>query len=133
MPAEDAEIVAALCHQLGYERTADQIRAWLGQTNSSLQDRGAFVASVGDRVSGWIEVSICRHLQADEYALIGGLVVDEDFRGRKIGRQLCRRAEAWARERRVPTMRVTSRIARTDAHRFLSRQRLRGGQNISGV
>ena len=88
MPAEDVEIVAALCHQLGYERTADQIRAWLGQTNSSLQDRAPFVASVGDRVFGWIEVSICHHLQADEYALIGGLVVDEDFRGRKIGRQL---------------------------------------------
>lgn len=120
MRAEDAEIVAALCRQLGYERTAGQIRAWLAEANSA-QDRAAFVASVGDHVAGWIEVSICHPLQSDAYALIGGLVVDEHFRGRKIGQQLCRQAEGWAREHGVPTMRVTSRSTRSGAHRFYLR------------
>lgn len=116
---EDAEAVAVLCHQLGYERTADEVRAWLA--NSVSQTQAAFVACVGRHVAGWIEVSICHHLQSDKYALIGGLVVDERFRGRRIGQYLCTHAEAWARERGVPVMRVTSRSTRADAHRFYLR------------
>lgn len=121
MRLEDAETAAELAHQLGYERTAEQIRAWLSALHADHRAQAAFVACVDDQVAGWIDVSVHHHLQSEPYALIGGLVVDEHFRGRNIGQKLCRHAEEWAWAHGLKTIRVTSRSTRTDAHRFYLR------------
>ena len=82
------------------------------------QSQAAFVAELADKVIGWIEVSIQHRLQSAPYALIGGLVVKEGFRNRKVGLRLCEQAEAWSWEHGVSVIRVTSRSTRLDAHRF---------------
>ena len=114
----DAEQVALLSAQLGYSRPADAVRRWIEQLTSRSSEQCAFVACVGGAICGWIEVSVQRRIQSEAFALIGGLVVKQDLRGRGIGRLLCAHAEQWSRKRQLSRMRVTSRSTRADAHRF---------------
>lgn len=120
MALGDAEVVAALTGQLGYERTATDIARWI-QAMAGVEEQAALVGCVDGAVVGWIELSIERRLQTAPFALIGGLVVADGVRGRGIGRRLCEAAEDWARERGMDKLRVTSRSTRPDAHRFYLR------------
>jgi GNAT superfamily N-acetyltransferase len=117
----DAEQVAVLALQLGYERSTEQILLWINAWDAAMQ--AVYVACRGDEVLGWIEVSIVTHLQSDRHTLIGGLVVKDGTRGLGIGRLLCEEAERWTLAQDITTVRVTSRSTRKDAHRFY----LRGG------
>ncbi|HWE87417.1 MAG TPA: GNAT family N-acetyltransferase [Terracidiphilus sp.] len=121
MNAGDAEAVARLTSQLGYERTAERIGAWIMAAAARPGEQAAFVACADGEVVGWIEVSVERRLQSEPFAMIGGLVVREGERGRGTGRRLCQAAENWAWERGLRTVRVTSRSTREDAHRFYLR------------
>ncbi|HKF46477.1 MAG TPA: GNAT family N-acetyltransferase [Terracidiphilus sp.] len=120
MEPADAEAVAALTRQLGYERGPEEIRAWIAEAGPD-DRQAAFVARLEGKVVGWIEVSAERKLQSAPFALIGGLVVDEGVRSRGIGLVLLRHAEGWAWERGLERVRVTSRSTREAAHRFYLR------------
>jgi GNAT superfamily N-acetyltransferase len=120
MTAKDAEPVAELADQLGYRRSGTAVRQWL-ESLSDRSEQAAFVACVGTQVVGWVEVSIQRRIQAEPFALIGGLIVSQSMRGRGIGRHLCQQAEQWGLNQKVPRVRVTSRSSRADAHRFYLR------------
>jgi GNAT superfamily N-acetyltransferase len=117
---EDAEAVAELNGQLGYPAKEDEVRRRIAAIEQRAE-QAVFVAWVQDEVAGWIDVALASHLQNAAYALIGGLVVKENLRGRRIGRRLCEAAEEWARAQGVTTVRVTSRSTREDAHRFYLR------------
>jgi predicted N-acetyltransferase YhbS len=117
---KDAARVAELAGHLGYSRAVDAVNAWIVSTLNS-DNQTAFVACFEGDVVGWIEVSIQCRLQSAPFALIGGLVVREEIRGHGIGHRLCECAEQWSAERRVQTIRVTSRSSRADAHRFYVR------------
>jgi predicted N-acetyltransferase YhbS len=117
----DAAAACRLCEQLGYQRDEHAILEWIERLAAIREFQAAFVACMGDEVVGWIEVSIEHRLQYPPFALIGGLVVKDGIRGQGIGRQLCARAEAWAWQRPVDTVRVTSRSTRLGAHRFYLR------------
>jgi PhnO protein len=122
MRPEDAKGVAELTAQLGYERTPVEIRRWIVEMEPVERRQAAFVACAGAEVLGWVEVSMERRLQSPDFALIGGLVVSRDHRGRGIGKRLCERAETWSWERGAAKVRVTSRNTRADAHRFYVRE-----------
>jgi GNAT superfamily N-acetyltransferase len=115
----DANHVAALTAQLGYERSPEQILAWLNTHDPATQE--VFVAHRDEEILGWIEVSIVTHLQSDRHTLIGGLVVKDGTRGLGIGRMLCHQVERWTLDHGITTIRVTSRSTREDAHRFYLR------------
>lgn len=121
MEIADAEAVSVLVTQLGYERSTEEIRAWIEELRRAPRQQAVFVAVLDDEVIGWIDVSIEHRLQSPAFALIGGLVVKDGVRSRGIGRQLCHRAEAWAWEQGVQKVRVTSRSTRAGAHRFYLR------------
>ena len=116
MQVRDAAEVAALCTQLGYERTEDEVREWIVAAPAA-----AFVACVREEVVGWIEASIVKHLQTPAHALIGGLVVKDGARGLGVGRLLCRHIEFWSVQQGVAMVRVTSRSTRAEAHEFYRR------------
>jgi PhnO protein len=118
MREEDAAAVAELSGQLGYPRSAEDVVRWLGSVGRELC---GLVAVLDGEVCGWVEVGIDRWLQEEPYAHIGGLVVRDGLRGKKIGQKLCEAAEQWAREQGVVWMRVLSRADRTDTHRFYLR------------
>ena len=118
---DDAEAVAMLSLELGYERSAQQIAGWIAAAATRPSEQAAFVACASGEVTGWIEVSIERRLQSAPFAMIGGLVVRDGERGCGVGRQLCQRAEVWAWDQGLDTVRVTSRSTREGAHRFYLR------------
>ena len=117
---DDAEAVSQLVTQLGYDRTADQVRRWIDGLDSR-PEQAAYVAELNGEVVAWIDVSLEHHLQSELSGLIGGLVVRDGVRGAGIGRRLCERAEDWSREQGAKKIRVTSRSTREAAHRFYLR------------
>jgi GNAT superfamily N-acetyltransferase len=119
---EDAEVVAALSGELGYEVTVEAICERIAHFSPGTDRQIALVACLGTEVVGWIEASIHHGLQSPPYSLINGLVVSETRRGLGIGKRLCDEVETWSRRQGVTTVRVTSRISREDAHRFYLRE-----------
>ncbi len=118
----DAERVAELSRQLGYEASADEMRSRLQHVEED-PDRAVFVGCTPEgTVVGWIDVYITFHLQSGKSAEIGGLVVGEGTRSRGVGRLLVAQAETWARSKGMTHMRVRSNIKRFDAHRFYERE-----------
>lgn len=118
--ARDADAVAELAAQLGYQRTAEQVREWLDRLGAR-GGQAVFVAELSDQVVGWVDVSLEHRLQSETFGLIGGLVVSDGQRGAGIGRRLCERAEQWSGEQGAKKIRVTSRSTREGAHRFYLR------------
>lgn len=109
---QDAEAIARLMTQLGYPQDAETARGRLQRIAGVvlLFDDGA--------VRGCIQAGARVVLEAEDFAEILALVVDEDARGKRIGRQLVEAAVAWARERGYAKLRVRTNVTRTDTHRF---------------
>lgn len=117
----DAPAIAALCGELGYPSTRQQIVARLAAIESA--DAKVFVAeNASGEVVAWLHVGLCTQLTGDGEAEILGLVVAAGARGNGIGRALLERACAWAAERGCTSLRVRSRIERERAHRFYERE-----------
>jgi len=117
----DAAEACLLIEQLGYQRSLDEVIAWIETLPQRAGYQSAFVACIENQVVGWIEISIEHRLQSAPYALIGGLVVKDGYRNLHIGLHLCEHAEAWSWQRGVSVVRVTSRSTRPDANRFYLR------------
>jgi GNAT superfamily N-acetyltransferase len=117
---EDAVCIAALCGQLGYPTTADAVRRRLAGIRQD-ERHAVFVGEDADRVVGWVHVYLCPLVVADAQAEIGGLVVDEGWRSRGVGRRLLEGAECWARERGCRELVVRSNVIREQAHAFYER------------
>jgi len=120
MIAEDSVAVAALCAQLGYPATPDQI-AKRFETIEAQRGGIVLIADEGQRRVGWIHVAISPILETDLYAEIAGLVVDETCRSHGVGAALLQAAETWARDAGCLAMRVRSRVVRERAHAFYER------------
>ena len=114
--ANDAELVAELVTQLGYERTPEQVRHWVHGLDSR-RDQACFVAELNAEVVAWIDVSLEHHLQSEVFGLIGGLVVRDGLRNAGIGRRLCEQAEVWTRQQGATKIRVTSPVQDLDGVR----------------
>jgi GNAT superfamily N-acetyltransferase len=54
-----------------------------------------------------------------------GLIVDKEYRGKGIGKQLLDGAARWATEHGYNKLRVRSNLIREDAHRFYEREGFR--------
>jgi len=119
---EDAEAVAALSCQLGYEASSLVMKERIAQALPLPEDHLVLVACVHGQVVGWIEAEIARHLQSEPHALITGLVVKEGLRSSGVGKRLCTEVEEWSLGRGIRTLRVTSLMTRERAHRFYLRE-----------
>jgi GNAT superfamily N-acetyltransferase len=114
----DVHRMAALCEQLGYPSTPEQVQRRLDQIQQD-EDQAVFVAEgVGGQVVGWVQVFGRKLLVVDLHAELGGLVVDEGHRGRGVGGLLMEQAEDWARARGCEALYVRSNVIREGAHRF---------------
>ena len=114
----DAGRIAVLSGQLGYPSSAASVRRRL-RNLLARRDHAIWVAETeGGIVAGWIHVFVKELLESDREAEIGGLVIDENFRGQGVGKALVERAERWAKARRLKSVYVRSNIVRKDAHAF---------------
>lgn len=115
---EDAANIARLSTQLGYPSARNEIE----QRLSSLQrdeSHAVYVAVTSTGiVAGWVHVRRSKLVESDPEAEIGGLVVDEAYRGLGIGQLLMERAEQWTREQGLHSVYLRSNIVRESAHAF---------------
>jgi len=117
----DREALARLSTQLGYPMTPEEARERLVPI-AEHPDHALLVAEADGRVAGWVQVSQSRVFETPLQAEVAGLVVDEAFRGRGIGKRLLAEAERWARERGCGALRVRSNVIRERAHAFYRRE-----------
>lgn len=117
---KDAESVATLSTQLGYESDIEQTSARIKRINNS-NENCAFVALVDGKVVGWIHGFYTLRIESDPFIEIGGLIVDENYRNLKIGKQLIENVNIWADKYQVKKLKVRCNIKRTESHKFYER------------
>ena len=97
---EDAESVACLSTQLGYESNTKQTSARIKHINNS-NENCAFVALIEKKVVGWIQGFYTLRVESDPFVEIGGLIVDKNYRNLKIGKLLIENVNTWAKKHQV--------------------------------
>jgi len=117
MSSEDAAAVAALSRQLGYPLSSEQILQNIKAVRRS-EDHDAFVAIYDSHVVGWIGVAQAMMIESLPFCEINGLVIDDNHRGKGIGKLLVEKAKQWAKEKGNDTIRLRCNIKRTEAHEF---------------
>src|SRR5258707_4807141 len=116
-----AQQIAALCGQLGYLATAEQIRKRLQGIKPASQNAVFVAYSKNDGVIGWLHVSRDVLLESEIRAEVNGLVVAEGQRSLGAGARLLVAAEDWARKHGCKEMSVRSNVIRERAHKFYER------------
>jgi GNAT superfamily N-acetyltransferase len=117
----DADRLAALCGQLGYPTTTQEMASRLRHVMQS-KDSICFVATTHeDAVIGWLHVSVTPLLEVSRRAEVNGLVVDERVRSQGAGGALLEAAEQWAKKMHCVGMSVRSNVIRDRAHNFYLR------------
>jgi GNAT superfamily N-acetyltransferase len=117
---KDTESVATLSTQLGYESDIKQTSARIKRINNS-NENCAFVALIDGKVVGWIHGFYTLRIESDPFIEIGGLIVDENYRNLKIGKQLIENVNIWAKAHQVKKLKVRCNTKRTESHRFYER------------
>lgn len=115
---EDADRIKELADQLGYPRSVEQFRTGVAQLGEDENHVILVAESDAGQVVGWVHAYVRASLLSEFAAELGALVVDETLRGNGIGRELTRRAEAWACRRGCRSIGVRTNVLREDAYRF---------------
>jgi GNAT superfamily N-acetyltransferase len=113
----DSVSIARLAEQLGYAVAAGEISTRLALIREGGDER-VLVAEGEQGVVGWTTCAAVTHIHTCPYVLVSGFVVDQDQRGRGIGRELMKEVEAWARLKGLTSVRLNAHVKREAAHRF---------------
>ena len=117
LESTDADAIAALLPDLGYQATPDQVVRRLAALRD-WPDQEAFVAAIDGTVVGLCHVQGVRMLISDGYAEIQALVVSAACQGQGVGTQLVAHACDWAFARGYGRVRLRSNVVREAAHAF---------------
>ncbi|OGO33713.1 MAG: hypothetical protein A2Z16_00420 [Chloroflexi bacterium RBG_16_54_18] len=115
--ADITEIVE-LSDQLGYPTNVDLVSHRLAEILNKPEHVVWIAELESGAVVGWVHVTRTTWLEIDPFAEIGGLVVDAAHRSQGIGKALLDKAEAWALENSLSSLRVRSNVIRSRAHHF---------------
>ncbi|RYZ49477.1 MAG: GNAT family N-acetyltransferase, partial [Proteobacteria bacterium] len=114
----DSLSIAGLMTQLGYPTSVEEMNERLTRL-LPLPNHNSYVADMNGTVAGFIALDVNPYYEKNGYyGRILALVVDDRFRGKKIGQQLIVKSEAWFIERKAGDVLVNSSVKRLDAHRF---------------
>jgi GNAT superfamily N-acetyltransferase len=118
---EDARVVALLSEQLGYPASSEDILNRLSHIKSD-ESHVVYVAELTDKqVIGWVHIHTCPLIIADAVAEIKGIVVEEKYRDKGVGKLLMAHAEEWARKKGCKIIWVSSNTKREGVHYFYQR------------
>ena len=122
-PAIEKDIfeLTSLSEQLGYPTLEDIIRLRLDFLLEHPSHMLLVALNPQNEVIGWIHGYLSLLLIADPHVELGGLVIDEAYRGNGIGEELLGAIETWALDIGVQSIFVRSNIIRKNAHRFYER------------
>lgn len=119
---DDAEALARLSGQLGYPASAGEVSRrlvpLLGQAGHVIFVAEANGLEAHPKCLGWIHGFVKHTLEADPAVELGGLVVNEAWRGQGVGRLLIDAVERWARSVECGTVTVRCNAVREQAHVF---------------
>jgi GNAT superfamily N-acetyltransferase len=114
----DASAIANLSGQLGHPVATKKILKWF-DTGGKNPNIAVFLAvSDTGQVAGFIDLFYEEPVYVEPRVDVAGLVVDEAFRGRGVGRLLMDHAEQWARQRKCRIVHLRSNFKRATAHAF---------------
>ncbi len=114
---EDAAAITALSHQLGYSLSPEQILQNMTAVMAN-KNHDAFVAVHEKKIIGWIGVSNAIQIESLPFCEIRGLVVDEEYRKKGVGKMLMEKAKHWCKEKGNNMVRLRCNVKRTDASLF---------------
>jgi GNAT superfamily N-acetyltransferase len=115
---QDCAELTRLASQLGYPASSDTTKLRLQRLLSSPNDVVLVAESAEGGLVGWIHGVLSQLLESDYRVEIGGLVVDERFHRKGVGRDLVGKVESWAIERGVVQASVRCNTTRAGAHSF---------------
>ncbi len=114
---EDITVARDLLAQLGYHLDVREVsRRYRAVIKSD--DHALLAAERAGRVIALCHVYARPALDKPPEAIVQALVVDQTYRGSGTGKAMMAVAEAWAIERGLTSVALTSHVARADAHRF---------------
>jgi N-acetylglutamate synthase-like GNAT family acetyltransferase len=115
--AEDSADIARLSNQLGY---AISVSATLQNVENIIRDQRAIilVAFLEQKIVGWIHVFQTTRIESGTFCEIGGLIVDAQYRRKRIGHLLTEHIKSWCISKGVTALRVRCNVKRTEAHQF---------------
>ena len=114
---EDATAINGLSHQLGYPLSQEQILQNIKAVLAN-NDHDAFVAEYQNKIIGWIGVAHIIIIEMAPHCEINGLVIDEQYRGKGVGKLLIEKAKQWGKEKGNDTLRVRCNVKRKETHLF---------------
>ena len=116
--AADAEALADLMTQLGYETRASEMQMRMEAIRAN-KNYATFVAISKGKVCGMIGTFTCYTYEHNSpSARILALVVAKEMRGRGVGQALIAAAEKDLAQRNIRRVAVNARFERKEAHEF---------------
>ena len=101
----DFESIAELSKQLGYNTNNFVMQKRLAEILKS-DGNCVFVAVYNEKIVGWVHGFYTQRIESDAFVEIGGLVVNENYWKRGIGKMLVEVVGKWAKSRNCKTLRV---------------------------
>ena len=114
---DDANAIAALSEQWGYQSTKENMRRCLHNISNN-GDHVIYVLLKEGLVIGWIHGIYSLRIETDPFVEIGGLIVDKDFRRHGLGKLLVDKINEWSLSRNCHKIRVRCNIMRKEANAF---------------
>jgi GNAT superfamily N-acetyltransferase len=117
----DADAVASLSRELGYEQSAADAARRLEALSADGDHLVLVVEAQDGRVAGWIHAHYCIELAMEPFVEIMALIVTAECRGRGLGGLLAEGVAEWARGKGVDEVCVRARVERFRAPAFYER------------
>lgn len=113
----EAQQIYLLSNQLGY---ANDLGLLLGRLQEivKLKDHAVFTAKIDGKIVGWLHCLVCLRVESPLFIEVTGLVVDENVRGKQIGKNLIEASKVWSRDQNISTIRIRCNVTRTESHKF---------------
>lgn len=116
----DSSEIARLSSQLGYSVKKNQVIERLNKILDQ-KDNVVIVAELTDKLIGWIHAHGRYLIESPPYIEIGGLIVDSNFRGIKIGKNLVEKCEEWSKFSGFKEIRVRTNETRLETLKFYAK------------
>jgi len=115
--ASDIQSAKTLLTQLGYDIDYGELSRRL-RAVSCAHDHEMLIAEIEENVVGLMHIFVRPALEKPVEAIVQALVVDENFRGKGVGRALMSEAESWATRRELRSVALYAGSHREAAYDF---------------
>lgn len=127
MELKDLESVEHLCQELGYPTSKALIRERFELLGKQPR-HGLFVVH-DSKVEGFIHLEVVLDLIEEQKVEIKALVVNENQRGKGLGKLLIEKSREWAKSHGVSIIYLSCNILRDKAHAFYLREGFKKTKN----